>query len=85
MGISEKKKITNNRYLAKCAQLNLKPQRDEAAAIRAAAAAAGQSLQGYILQAVRARMQAEGRPLTVGDPPGLESVDGQNCGEEGRL
>lgn len=85
MGISEKKKITNNRYLAKCAQLNLKPQRDEAAAIRAAAAASGQSLQGYILQAVRARMQAEGQPLTVGDPSGPESANGKNCGEEGGL
>lgn len=85
MGISEKKKITNNRYLAKCAQLNLKPPKEEAAAIRAAAAACGQSVQGYILQAVRARMQAEGRPLTVGDPSGPESVDGQNCGEEGGL
>lgn len=85
MGISEKKKITNNRYLAKCAQLNLKPQRDEAAAIRAAAAAAGQSVQGYVLQAVRDRMRTEGQPLTVGDPSGPESVSGQNCGEEGGL
>ena len=73
MGISEKKKITNNRYLAKCAQLNLKPQRGEAAAIRAAAAAAGQSLQGYILQAVRARMEQEGQPLTL-DPPAEPSA-----------
>lgn len=85
MGISEKKKITNNRYLAKCAQLNLKPPKEEAAAIRAAAAACGQSVQGYILQAVRARMQAEGQPLTVGDPSGLESVNGKNCGDEGGL
>lgn len=85
MGISEKKKITNNRYLAKCAQLNLKPQRDEAAAIRAAAAAAGQSVQGYVLQAVRDRMRTEGQPLTVGDPSGPESVNGKNCGDEGGL
>lgn len=74
MGISEKKKITNNRYLAKCAQLNLKPSKEEAAAMRAAAAAAGQSLQGYILQAVRARMEQEGQPLTL-DPE-------QKSGEE---
>lgn len=77
MGISEKKKITNNRYLAKCAQLNLKPSKEEAAAMRAAAAAAGQSLQGYILQAVRARMEQEGQPLTL-DPE-------QKSGEEGGL
>lgn len=77
MGISEKKKITNNRYLAKCAQLNLKPSKEEAAAIRAAAAASGQSLQGYVLQAVRERMTAEGQPLTLEPEP--------KSGEEGGL
>lgn len=45
-------------------------------AIRAAAAAAGQSLQGYILAAVYARMEREGQPLEI-DP--VES------GEEGGL
>ena len=77
MGISEKKKITNNRYLAKCAQLNLKPSKEEAAAIRAAAAASGQSLQGDVLQAVRERMTAEGQPLTLEPEP--------KSGEEGGL
>ena len=43
-------------------------------AIRAAAAAAGQSLQGYILQAVRARMEQEGQPL---------EIDPAESGEEG--
>lgn len=37
-------------------------------AIRAAAVAAGESLQGYILQAVRARMEQEGQPLTLEQP-----------------
>lgn len=77
MGISEKKKITNNRYLAKCAQLNLKPSKEEAAAIRAAASSCGQSVQGYVLQAVRERMAAEGKPLTLEPEP--------KSGEEGGL
>lgn len=55
----------------------IKPYKAEGAAIRAAAAAAGQSLQGYILQAVRARMEQEGQPLTL-DPE-------QKSGEEGGL
>lgn len=38
-------------------------------AIRAAAAAAGQSLQGYILQAVRTRMEQEGQPLEIEQTP----------------
>lgn len=55
----------------------IKPYKAEGAAIHAAAAAAGQSLQGYILQAVRARMEQEGQPLTL-DPE-------QKSGEEGGL
>lgn len=47
-------------------------------AIRAAAAAAGQSLQGYILQAVRTRMEQEGRPLEIEQTPA-------ESGEEGGL
>lgn len=61
MAINPKKRITNDRYNAKCAQINIKPLRPEADAIKAAAAAAGQSLQGYILQAVRERMERDGR------------------------
>lgn len=45
-------------------------------AIRAAAAAAGQSLQGYILAAVYARMEQEGQPL---------EIDPAEFGEEGGL
>jgi hypothetical protein len=85
MAISAKKRLTNDKYNAKCTQINIKPLSQEAAAIKAAAVASGQSLQGYILQAVRARMQAEGQPLTVGDPSDQKSVNDQNCGEEGGL
>ena len=59
MAVNPKKRITNDRYNAKCVQINIKPLRPEAEAIKAAAAAAGQSLQGYILQAVRERMERE--------------------------
>ena len=41
-------------------RLSINPTKEEGAAIRAAAAAAGQSNQQYILQAVRERMEREG-------------------------
>lgn len=60
MAVSARKRLNNDKYNAKCTQINLKPLTPEANAIKAAAAASGQSLQGYILQAVRARMEQEG-------------------------
>ena len=59
MPISEKKKASNARYTEKCDIIYLKPIKERGAAIRAAAAASGQSLQGYILQAVEERMARE--------------------------
>ena len=59
MPINDKKKITNKRYTDKCDNINLRPLKEKGAEIRAAAAAAGQSLQGYILQAVEDRMEKE--------------------------
>ena len=61
MAVSATKRRNNDKYNAKCTQINLKPLTPEATAIKAAAAAAGQSLQGYILQAVRERMERDGR------------------------
>ena len=78
MAISAKKRLTNDKYNAKCTQINLKPLTPEANAIKAAAAAAGQSLQGYILQAVRERMAKDGQPLTLDDLPGADSVGGDS-------
>ena len=69
MPISEAKKRNNAKYNAKCDVINVRPLKPEGAAIRAAAAASGQSLQGYILQAVRDRMQAEGQPLELDPEP----------------
>lgn len=65
MPVSAARRRTNDAYNAKCDYLSLRPLKPEGAAIRAAAAAAGQSLQGYVLQAVRDRMTAEGQPLTL--------------------
>lgn len=50
----------NNDYARKnYDRLSISPSKEEGAAIRAAAAAAGQSNQQYILQAVRERMRRE--------------------------
>ena len=61
MPVSKAKLQGNSRYKAKCDKMLIQPLRDVGAEIRAAAAAAGQSLQGYILQAVRERMDREKR------------------------
>lgn len=57
---TEAKKAGNARHIAKLDQIKIQPYKAEGEAIRAAAAAAGQSVQGYILQAVRERMAREG-------------------------
>lgn len=57
MPVSESRRKANDKYNAKCGRIELRPLRDDVEEIRAAAAAAGQSLQGYILQAVRERMK----------------------------
>ena len=78
MAISARKRLNNDKYNAKCTQINLKPLTPEANAIKAAAKASGQSIQGYILQAVRERMAKEGQPLTLDDLPGADSVSGDS-------
>ena len=59
MAMSQAKKEGNARYIAKLDVIKVQPLKDEGAQIREAAAAAGMSLQGYILQAVRAQMGTE--------------------------
>lgn len=63
MPISEAKKRNNANYTAKCDCINIRPLKQEGAKIRAAAKNAGQSLQGYILQAIRERMERDGLPI----------------------
>lgn len=62
MSISDNKRRANDRYNAKCDYISLRPPKERGQQIRAAAAASGQSLQGYILQAVEERMQREQIP-----------------------
>ena len=55
-----------NRWAAKALdQLRIEPRKEYGAAIRAAAAAAEESVNGYVLEAVKRRMISEGQPLTV--------------------
>lgn len=59
MPVSEAKRRNNDKYNAKCSQIQIRPLKEDAAEVRAAAAAAGQSLQAYIMQACRERMQRD--------------------------
>lgn len=68
MPVSGKKRQSNDRYNAKCDYISLRPVKPVGAAIRAAAQAAGQSLQSYIVEACADRMRREGQPLEVNSP-----------------
>ena len=59
MPVSETKRRNNDNYNAKCDRIMIQPRKEQGKEIRAAASDAGQSLQGYILQAVRERMERE--------------------------
>ena len=69
MPIRESKRRNNDAYNAKCDYISLRPQKPIGSAIRAAAKAANQSLQGYVLQACAERMTREGQPLELPDAP----------------
>lgn len=56
----------NKRHQAKLDRLIIQPYKDEGQRIRNAAAAAGETVQRYILAAVRARMDAENVPPANG-------------------
>ena len=57
--MSEANKQAVKRYQAGRDAIMLRPAKEDGNEIRAAAAAAGLSLQGYILQAVREKMDRE--------------------------
>jgi uncharacterized protein (DUF1778 family) len=63
MPVSETKRRNNDKYNAKCDFIAIKPLKERGEKIRAAADAAGQSLQGYILQAIDERMERDSVPL----------------------
>ncbi len=72
MSVSPAKRRGNDAYNAKCDYISIRPIKARGEAVRAAAAAAGQSLQGYIMQACEERMardqqQADGAPTPPQD------------------
>ena len=59
MPLTEAKRASNRKSDMKYQQILLKPYKEDGQLIREFAAAAEQSVQGYILQAVRERMDRE--------------------------
>jgi uncharacterized protein (DUF1778 family) len=63
MAYNAAKAASNKKSDAKYMQILIKPYKNQGTAIRAAAEAAGQPLQRYILEAVAERMHREGTSL----------------------
>lgn len=61
MPVTESKRRNNDKYNAKCDVIQIRPLKPEGQRIRDAAQAAGQSLQGYILQAVREKIERDNK------------------------
>lgn len=78
MPVSEARKRANVEYNRRQDSITMRPKKQQGAAIRAAAAASGESLQKYILHAVQERMTREGQPLEIEQTPA-------ESGEEGGL
>ena len=57
---TEAKKRGNEKHIEKLDLIKVQPYKEQGQAIRAAAAIANQSVQGYVLQAVIERMEREG-------------------------
>ena len=69
MSVSEAKRITDARHQAKLDQIMVRPYKEEGQLIREFAAASGQSVQRYILQAVRERMEREKNQQKTAENP----------------
>ena len=69
MAVSEAKRITDARHIAKLDQIKIQPYKEEGQAIRDAAASARVSVQRYILDAVRERMEREKNQQKTGENP----------------
>ena len=61
MAVSETKRRNNDKYNATCDYISIRPKKERGELIRQAAADAGQSLQGYILQACAERMERDAK------------------------
>lgn len=69
MPLTEAKRASNRKSDMKYQQILLKPYKEDGQLIREFAAAAGQSVQGYILQAVRERMDREKNQQKTAENP----------------
>ena len=69
MPLTEAKRASNRKSDMKYQQILLKPYKEEGQLIREFASAAGQSVQGYILQAVRERMDREKNQQKTAENP----------------
>ncbi len=67
MSTDAQKRASTN-YNRKQDNIMIRPKKEEGATIRAAAAAAGKSVQGYVLEAVREKMQRDKAPLQAPEP-----------------
>ena len=67
--VSENKRKSLDAYNAICDYISLRPKKERGQEIRAAAKAAGQSLQRYILDAVRERMEREKNQQKTAENP----------------
>lgn len=66
MSTDAQKRASTN-FNKKQDNIMIRPSKSEGAIIRQAAADAGQSIQAYVLQAIRERMQREGRQTADND------------------
>ena len=69
MPLTEAKRASNRKSDMKYQQILLKPYKEDGQLIREFASAAGQSVQGYILQAVRERMEREKNQQKTAENP----------------
>lgn len=86
---TEAQKRASTNYNRKQDNIMVRPNKEEGAEIRAAAAAAGKSVQGYVLEAVREKMEREraeavpaGSP-TAEDGPGVVMVSAGGSPDSG--
>ena len=56
---TDAKRAGNARHQAKLDRIVIQPEKEEGTMIRQSASNAGQSVQGYILQAIKERMERE--------------------------
>ncbi len=69
MPLTEAKRASNRKSDMKYQQILLKPYKEDGQLIREFASAAGQSVQGYILQAVQERMDREKNQQKTAENP----------------